>query len=621
MDFNAINLFIDQAFFGSNNPTYIDVNQIIEYYTTYIITPYDLSISQENLKDLSSKILKILEKVECNELYALIELVFAGLIIHRGRLDDRDTFNKIYRQWIWSRWLLAKLNEKVPIVAYDKHLLLNPNDIEGSMTHEMQELYKTRYLFVPLWNMSTADILEVRSNFEKTLITTSKTIHNNSLLLPYNSLPFWYTQPAFGLTYHSSNNSTLLGLLGQFYKGLLELSFPSIPVQVTQQRSQQSTKKIGFIARTFNNHAVCRISLGLIEKLSAYADIDLYIYTIDITNNQNQFSKRILAAAKTVRIIHPSQFTETVTQIRNDSIDTLVVIDSFMDIYTYCVGLYRCAPLQLTTWGHPDTSGSPNIDNYISSRYFEKQVDNIYYEKPYIMNSLSFYYYDLKNTFNFDAIEMFKDVPQDALRKELGISTNGTETPHIYGIISSMFKFHPSFDCIINAILHYDKNAYILLIRGVHEDLYLRVIDRLNRTILDDNKPRIITVPYQTIPFSYEKLLLSCDVILDTSPFGGCISTYDAFNCNKCVLTLPGNKLYGRFTQGLYKFMEDKNNSQGTFTDLIAKNEDNYVELALKIAAYPAFRRTLEKKIAEMKHVLYENQEAVDEWYALIKSH
>jgi predicted O-linked N-acetylglucosamine transferase (SPINDLY family) len=113
--------------------------------------------------------------------------------------------------------------------------------------------------------------------------------------------------------------------------------------------------------------------------------------------------------------------------------------------------------------------------------------------------------------------------------------------------------------------------------------------------------------------YSYEKLLLSFDVILDTFPFGGFISAFDAISCNKCIVTLPGNKLYGRVTQGLYKHM-----NAGLEESLIAKDENNYVELALKIAKYPPFRRKLEKLIGENKYKLYENRESIEEWYNLI---
>jgi predicted O-linked N-acetylglucosamine transferase (SPINDLY family) len=121
-------------------------------------------------------------------------------------------------------------------------------------------------------------------------------------------------------------------------------------------------------------------------------------------------------------------------------------------------------------------------------------------------------------------------------------------------------------------------------------------------------------IPYQIEPYSYERLILSCDIILDTFPFGGCISTFDAFSCNKCVITLPGNKLYGRFTQGLYTIMGNG------LEELIAKDEIDYIKLAMKIATYPPLRRSFENKIATTKNKIYESKQAVQEWYEFLKN-
>jgi hypothetical protein len=205
---------------------------------------------------------------------------------------------------------------------------------------------------------------------------------------------------------------------------------------------------------------------------------------------------------------------------------------------------------------------------------------------------------------------MFKDTSRQQLCREINLDV--PEDAHIYGITATMFKIHPSFDWVINAILHNDPKAYIVFIRGVHEELFQRVIQRLNQTIPGQYCNRIRIINYQTEPYSYEKFMLACDVLLDTFPFGGLISTYDAFSCNKCLITLPGNKAYGRFTQGLYKRMG--------FEDLIATTEENYVELAMKIATYPPLRRHFEKRIADNKHKLYQDEEAINEWYNFLKN-
>jgi predicted O-linked N-acetylglucosamine transferase (SPINDLY family) len=620
MDYNAINTFVDSAFFSANSPTPADVNHIIEFYKSTIFVPNEISIDASILRQITSKILQI--KSDYNEIYELYELALAGLIIHRGKIDERTIFNDYYLQWIWSRYLLTLVRNNQPIeqIQKQRELLSNPSAIlqllKASSDDGLKALYEMRHLFVLIWNMNQDEIITKRSNFEKALLflTTNQVWKTSALLLPIDSLPFFYTQAAMGLTYHNANNSTYFALLGQFYKILLELRHPNIPINLTlsppRMNNNNRPLKLGFISRTLFNHSVCRIAMGLIEQLYQRPDIDIYIYSLNYNNPADNYANRIRAASTYYKIISPSDYTDAVTQIRNDNLDALIVLDPVLDIYSYCAAIYRLAPVQITTWGHPETSGSPNNDYYVTSAQFEKNIDNIYFEKPFLMNSLSFYYYDLMNTYNFDPIVMFKDTSRQQLCREIGLDV--PEDAHIYGITATMFKIHPSFDWVLNAILHNDQKAYIVFIRGVNEELFQRVIQRLNQTIPGQYCNRIRIISYQTEPYSYEKFMLACDVLLDTFPFGGLISTYDAFSCNKCLITLPGNKAYGRFTQGLYKRMG--------FEDLIATTEENYVELAMKIATYPPLRRHFEKRIADNKHKLYQDEEAVNEWYNFLKN-
>jgi len=614
--------FVKSAFFSNNIPTCADVNYIINYYKTTLLITTGLSISINILKELTDILLKI--PIFCNEIISLFDIILSTYIVHCGCIETKTDFNKYYMQWIYSRVLLYKLRKNITLNDNDKLIFYNVELLIPALLHSPDEniifLIEMQNLFILLWNMDIETLINDRSIFEKTIIKFVATFEKwktNVLLEPYETLPLWYLQPGFGLTYHTSNNATLFGLLGNFYKKLLLLRYSSVDCDIQITKPKNTSLKIGFLSRALYNHSIGRISCGLIEKLYEYPDIETYVYSsLDDSTalSRDTFSKRIFNASTKYKTISTINCIDTVNSIRNDCLDALIIIDPCTDIFTYCVSIYKCAPLQLTTWGHPETSGIENIDYYITSKIFEKQADNIYYEKPYYMNSMSFYYYNLKNTHNFDPIEMFKDISQKELRKSIQIPDFACENNnHIYGILSSMFKFHPSFDIIINGILYNDKNAYIVFIQGVHDELYKNIIRRLSQTIHKDYIHRIIILPYQTEPYSYEKLILSCDVILDTFPFGGCISTLDAFCCNKCVVTLPGNKLYGRFTQGFYNIMG------GGFDELISKDENDYIKNALKVATYPPFRRSLENKIANNKYKLYENKESIDEWYNFLK--
>ena len=64
--------------------------------------------------------------------------------------------------------------------------------------------------------------------------------------------------------------------------------------------------------------------------------------------------------------------------------------------YSYLYAHMRLAPIQITTWGHSETSGISTIDYYISSTYFEtNESSSLYSETVLPLSSLSTYYYNL----------------------------------------------------------------------------------------------------------------------------------------------------------------------------------------------------------------------------------
>jgi protein O-GlcNAc transferase len=52
----------------------------------------------------------------------------------------------------------------------------------------------------------------------------------------------------------------------------------------------------------------------------------------------------------------------------------------------------RLTPVQCTTWMHPQTSGLPTIDYFLSSDLMEPDADNYYVEKLLRLPNLALYY-------------------------------------------------------------------------------------------------------------------------------------------------------------------------------------------------------------------------------------
>ena len=66
------------------------------------------------------------------------------------------------------------------------------------------------------------------------------------------------------------------------------------------------------------------------------------------------------------------------------SLDILFYPDIGMSPYTYILSLSRLALVQVTSFGHPNTSGSKNMDYFISSKYTETEDSDMYYTERLI---------------------------------------------------------------------------------------------------------------------------------------------------------------------------------------------------------------------------------------------
>ena len=271
----------------------------------------------------------------------------------------------------------------------------------------------------------------------------------------------------------------------------------------------------------------------------------------------------------------------------------------------------RLAPIQINTWGHSDTSGLPNIDYFVSSKYFNSREDQSHYiEKLILFDSLGTDYYDVFNFFkNEIQIGDENENEEDNLRNNI-IEKTGIENPNIYGCIQIFIKIHPSFIRMLNEILREDENAVIVLLstkQGDNDDIIFT--NYIKSKIISFERIYFI---YQVPFIQYAQNIKNCDLILDYFPFGGFNSTIESFLLGKVCITYPGKRISGKFTQGLYRKMG--------ITEFICDSEKEYVSKAVEYGKNRDERKRYEEKILENVHKIIEEKESIDEWKILLKN-
>jgi len=369
--------------------------------------------------------------------------------------------------------------------------------------------------------------------------------------------------------------------------------------------------KVGFISDfVVSLHSVAKDRLGIIKYLYNDPEFDVKIMTRKVETDIF-FDSFIFADMSTSDLIVKMDSNDLVKnrqQIADEQFDIIVYPEIGMCPETRWMAFSRLAPIQIATWGHSDTSGLPNIDYFVSSKYFNSPDDQSHYsEKLILFNSLGTYYHNI--------CHILKQHPEFAthdstvFRKNI-IEKTGIQNPNIYGCLQSFFKTHPSFVKMLDNILKLDSNGVIVILSSKDGELdNERYIKYINAGITHNDRLHFI---YRK-PLSQHALdIISCDLILDYYPFGGFNSTIESLSLGKICITRPGKRISGKFTQGLYEKMG--------ITEFICKTDDEYVKKAVEYGTNCEKRTEYENCIMENIHKLFEETESVEEWKTLLKN-
>jgi len=273
----------------------------------------------------------------------------------------------------------------------------------------------------------------------------------------------------------------------------------------------------------------------------------------------------------------------------------LVYCDVGMEPLTYFLAFARLAPHQVAFYGHPETTGIPGIDYFLSHQDCEPADNAGHYSEKLLLLSpeVAYTYYRKPET-----------APVPKSREDFSLDPGA----HLYLCPQSSFKIHPELDGLFAQILSADPKGQLLLYEGLHPHWNELLVKRLSGAI-PDFAARVRFLPRMSHLDFLEVLRLS-DVILDPLHFSGGATTLDGLAVGTPVVTLPGAFMRGRQTLACYKRMG--------IDDCIAADSGEYVRKALQIACDPGLRAELSRRILAAAPLLYEDSGMVQEFENLL---
>ena len=457
----------------------------------------------------------------------------------------------------------------------------NPDFIKGLWAKCMSSL--------PIIYSDHSEIQAVRKNYLDELTKLHELIPLASPENVKNAARLIGIHKPFYLTYQGLNNRELQKIYGDMVCRIMANTYPQWADHFFMPPySMDKPLRVGIVSGYFYYHSVWKIPMkGWIENLDKNK-FNLYGYYTGNKKDKETGSSRNYFH-RFVEDIY--DFEKLCRTIVNDNLHVLIYPEIGMDPVTVKLAGLRLAPVQCVSWGHPETTGFPTIDYYLSGELMEPaDADTHYTEKLIRLPNLSIFY----TPFEFPVVDMD--------REAFGLRPDTV----LYHCCQSLYKFLPQYDEVFPRIAKEVGNCQFLFssfpfIGEVLEKFRSRISRAFQNFDLDAND-YVVYLPLLN-PAQYQALNRLSDVYLDCIGWSGCNSVLEALAENLPVVTMPGGLMRSREGAAILTMMGLK--------ETIADTLDDYVNLSVRLARDIEWRRSIYKKITENKHLVYQDKSCI----------
>jgi len=262
-----------------------------------------------------------------------------------------------------------------------------------------------------------------------------------------------------------------------------------------------------------------------------------------------------------------------------------------MDTVSVQLAAQRLARVQCTSWGHPETSGMPTLDYYLSSSLMEPlDAHSHYSEKLVRLPNLSIFYEPV-------------DIPVTSVtRLELGLRPAATA----FWCGQSLYKYLPQFDSVFPAIAREAGDcqfAFISHLKStrITEEFRRRLEGAFATVGLRAMDHCVFWPPLDSGRFA--AALGQCDIVLDSIGWSGCNSTLESLPHGLPVVTTPSALMRGRHTMAILKMLD--------VTETIAETVEAYVAVAARLARDETWRTAIRNRMSANRHRVYRDRACI----------
>jgi len=397
-------------------------------------------------------------------------------------------------------------------------------------------------------------------------------------------------QQLFYLSYEERSNKAVLARYRRASAARPAMRPPAadvdLPTRATPGGDWPARFRLGFASAHVFDHSVYNALLkGWLDCLDR-ARLEVCVFSIGskqdaLTRAAQAASDRFVSGTRT-----PADWART---LRAHDLDAVVFPEIGMNETTLALAGMRHAPRQFAAWGHPETSGLPTIDEFLSAELFEPaDAEEHYSEQLVRLPNLGVHY------------RPYRTDPSSLDPDALGIPPGP-----LFICPGVPFKYRPQDDWIFVEIARRLRSCTFLFFR--HElteqsrKLEARLAAAFRAANLDPDR-HLMAIPWQPRA-DFFALLRHADVYLDTVGFSGFNGMMQAIECHLPCVSYEGRFMRGRFGSAILKRLG--------LAEWVASSKGAYVDLAVRLAASAGVREAVRQHLRRTESILYEDFDAV----------
>jgi len=328
--------------------------------------------------------------------------------------------------------------------------------------------------------------------------------------------------------------------------------------------------KVGFISPDFRNHSVAYFLVNTLKNLNK-EKYEIYGFSNTKKERYDEFTASIKAEMKEWHDINNMEDKDIIELIRSKKVSILFDLTGYFSDNKISIFKNRSAPIQVSWCGYTNTTGLNEMDYIIADPHVIKpEEEKFYTEKilrlPSIWNSHS-------------GLKIVRKLNQTPMKKNNYIT---------FCSFNNFSKISESNIKTWSKALRKIKNSKLLLKPSGkinYQKLYKmfeneKVINQI--TFLKNEKN------FENHINQYNK----ADIALDTFPYNGATTSFEAIWMGVPVLTIKGSNFVGRYGESINTNLGLKN--------LIVENEDEYINTMIDFS-------NDQKKVENTRDLVFKN--------------